>query len=82
MVFQTYALYPNMSVFDNMAFGLKIRKTYSNTEIKKRVDGSYQNLLTDGPTEVVDGKLTVDGQPVLIKYATNTAVTKVADQSN
>ena len=48
MVFQTYALYPNMSVFDNMAFGLKIRKTYSNTEIKKRVDNAAEQLgLTD-----------------------------------
>ena len=27
MVFQNYALYPHMSVFDNMAFGLKLRKT-------------------------------------------------------
>ncbi|KZU12914.1 Alpha-amylase [Lactiplantibacillus plantarum] len=52
------------------------------TVATKLAAGSYQNLLTDGPTEVVDGKLTVDGQPVLIKYATNTAVTKVADQSN
>ena len=36
MVFQNYALYPHMTVFDNMAFGLKIRK-YSKEEIKKRV---------------------------------------------
>jgi len=36
MVFQNYALYPHMSVFDNMAFGLKLRKTPKN-EIKKRV---------------------------------------------
>src|SRR5574341_1396418 len=27
MVFQSYALYPHMSVYDNMAFGLKLRKT-------------------------------------------------------
>ena len=27
MVFQSYALYPHMTVFDNMAFGLKLRKT-------------------------------------------------------
>ena len=27
MVFQNYALYPHMSVYDNMAFGLKLRKT-------------------------------------------------------
>ena len=37
MVFQSYALYPHMSVYDNMAFGLKLRKT-PKAEIKKRVD--------------------------------------------
>lgn len=36
MVFQSYALYPHMTVFDNMAFGLKLRKTPKN-EIKERV---------------------------------------------
>ena len=33
MVFQNYALYPHMTVFDNMAFGLKLRK-YDKAEIK------------------------------------------------
>jgi sn-glycerol 3-phosphate transport system ATP-binding protein len=37
MVFQNYALYPHMSVFDNMAYGLKIRKM-PVAEIKERVD--------------------------------------------
>jgi len=37
MVFQTYALYPHMSVFDNMAFGLKLRHT-SKVEIRRRVE--------------------------------------------
>jgi len=36
MVFQNYALYPHMSVYDNMAFGLKLRKT-PKSEIEKRV---------------------------------------------
>jgi multiple sugar transport system ATP-binding protein len=36
MVFQNYALYPHMSVYDNLAFGLKLRK-YPKAEIKKRV---------------------------------------------
>jgi multiple sugar transport system ATP-binding protein len=36
MVFQNYALYPHMSVFDNMAFGLKMRK-FDKREITKRV---------------------------------------------
>ena len=36
MVFQSYALYPHMTVFDNMAFGLKLEKR-SNDEINERV---------------------------------------------
>ena len=36
MVFQNYALYPHMSVYDNMAFGLKMRKV-DRAEIRKRV---------------------------------------------
>ena len=36
MVFQNYALYPHMSVYDNMAFGLKMRK-FDKAEIQKRV---------------------------------------------
>src|SRR3954463_8277612 len=36
MVFQNYALYPHMSVYDNMAFGLKMRK-FGSEEIEKRV---------------------------------------------
>ena len=36
MVFQNYALYPHMTVYDNMAFGLKLRKTPKD-EIKRRV---------------------------------------------
>lgn len=36
MVFQSYALYPHMSVYDNMAFGLKLRKT-PKADIDRRV---------------------------------------------
>jgi multiple sugar transport system ATP-binding protein len=36
MVFQNYALYPHMSVYDNMVFGLKMRK-FEKAEIEKRV---------------------------------------------
>jgi len=43
MVFQSYALYPHMSVYDNMAFGLKLRKT-SKEEIKRRVSEAAQIL--------------------------------------
>ena len=47
MVFQNYALYPHMTVFDNMAFGLKLRKT-PKEEIKRRVDDAAEVLeITD-----------------------------------
>lgn len=47
MVFQNYALYPHMSVYDNMAFGLKLRK-YSKEEIERRVNEAADILgLTD-----------------------------------
>jgi multiple sugar transport system ATP-binding protein len=43
MVFQNYALYPHMSVFDNMAFGLKLRKV-AKDQIKQRVDEAAEIL--------------------------------------
>ncbi|HEY9280068.1 MAG TPA: sn-glycerol-3-phosphate import ATP-binding protein UgpC [Eoetvoesiella sp.] len=43
MVFQNYALYPHMSVFENMAYGLKIRK-FSKQEIRQRVDNAAKIL--------------------------------------
>lgn len=43
MVFQNYALYPHMSVYDNMAFGLKLRKT-PKAEIKQRVNDAARIL--------------------------------------
>ena len=43
MVFQNYALYPHMSVFDNMAYGLKIAKV-PKEEIKTRVDKAAKIL--------------------------------------
>jgi len=43
MVFQNYALYPHMTVYDNMAFGLKLRK-YSKEEIKQRVSDAAKIL--------------------------------------
>ncbi|MBN2413090.1 sn-glycerol-3-phosphate ABC transporter ATP-binding protein UgpC [candidate division KSB1 bacterium] len=43
MVFQNYALYPHMSVYDNMAFGLKLRR-FPKQEIKKRVQEAAEIL--------------------------------------
>jgi multiple sugar transport system ATP-binding protein len=43
MVFQNYALYPHMSIYDNMAFGLKMRK-FDKAEIKKRVENAADIL--------------------------------------
>ncbi|RSJ73881.1 ABC transporter ATP-binding protein [Streptococcus cristatus] len=43
MVFQNYALYPHMTVYDNMAFGLKLRK-YSKEDIEKRVNEAAEIL--------------------------------------
>jgi multiple sugar transport system ATP-binding protein len=43
MVFQNYALYPHMSVFDNMAFGLKMRK-FAKPEIQNRVKAAADIL--------------------------------------
>lgn len=43
MVFQSYALYPHMSVYDNMAFGLKLRD-YPKSEIEERVNSAAEIL--------------------------------------
>jgi multiple sugar transport system ATP-binding protein len=52
MVFQNYALYPHMSAFENMSFGLKLRK-FPKEEIKKRVDHAARIL---DITELLDRK--------------------------
>src|SRR6202035_1740305 len=46
MVFQSYALYPHMTVYDNLSFGLKLRKT-PKSEIDKRVRDAAQILGLD-----------------------------------
>ena len=60
MVFQNYALYPHMSVFDNMAYGLKIKKV-PVAEIKTRVDKAagileLRQLLARKPRELSGGQ--------------------------
>src|SRR5512145_2481904 len=60
MVFQNYALYPHMSVYDNMAFGLKMRK-FPKPEIEKRVKDAaeilgIQELLKRKPRQLSGGQ--------------------------
>jgi len=60
MVFQNYALYPHMSVYDNMAFGLKLRKV-PKAEIKERVEAAakildIQHLLDRKPKALSGGQ--------------------------
>lgn len=52
MVFQSYALYPHLSVYDNMAFGLKLRKVNKDL-IKKRVEEAAEIL---GITDLLNRK--------------------------
>jgi len=60
MVFQSYALYPHMTVYDNLAFGLKLMKT-DKQEIKRRVDEAARildlsNLLDRKPRALSGGQ--------------------------
>jgi multiple sugar transport system ATP-binding protein len=60
MVFQNYALYPHMSVYDNMAFGLRLRK-YPKPEIDRRVKEAaemlgIQELLSRKPKQLSGGQ--------------------------
>lgn len=60
MVFQSYALYPHMTVYDNMAFGLKLRKTPKD-EIDRRVQDAakilgIQQLLDRKPKQMSGGQ--------------------------
>ncbi len=50
MVFQSYALFPHMSVFDNVAFGLR-RKSVSRAETAKRVNEMLELVQLDGKSE-------------------------------
>ena len=60
MVFQNYALYPHMSVYDNMAFGLKMRR-FARPEIDRRVREAadilgIENLLQRKPRQLSGGQ--------------------------
>src|SRR5689334_7694470 len=60
MVFQNYALYPHMTVFENMSFGLRLKKV-PRTEIKARVDNAarildIRDLLARKPRQLSGGQ--------------------------
>src|SRR5438093_8787035 len=62
MVFQNYALYPHMSVYDNLSFGLRLRGV-AKDEIKRRVEAVAQllgleNQLKRKPMDLTGGQLT------------------------
>jgi multiple sugar transport system ATP-binding protein len=61
MVFQGYALYPHLSVFDNMAFSLKYRRSVPKAEMKKRVAEAarileLESLLERKPRQLSGGQ--------------------------
>jgi multiple sugar transport system ATP-binding protein len=60
MVFQSYALYPHMTVFDNLAFGLKLRKT-ARSEVAQRVHAAaallgIEDILERRPRQLSGGQ--------------------------
>ena len=58
MVFQSYALYPNMTVYDNIAFPLKIRKVYGPVKEKKTItNNEVIELLNKVPAEKLEESL-------------------------
>ncbi|RPJ77368.1 MAG: ABC transporter ATP-binding protein [Desulfobacteraceae bacterium] len=56
MVFQNYALWPHMTIFDNVAYGLKIKKT-SSAEVAQRVNGALSQVKLTGLEKRYPGQL-------------------------
>jgi multiple sugar transport system ATP-binding protein len=61
MVFQNYALYPHMSVYENMAFGLKVRRQFPRREIRERVSEigrvlGLKDLMARRPSQLSGGQ--------------------------
>ena len=76
MVFQSYALYPHMTVFDNIAFGLKIRKTPPD-EIEKRIAESGELMDIEGFLEKIPRELSAGQQQAAAVGRTIARVPKV-----
>ena len=69
MVFQSYALYPHMSVFQNMAFSLSLQK-FSKDQIRTRVEAAAKILQMDISLEVKESvSKKIDAQEAAIKDA-------------
>ncbi len=75
MVFQNYALYPHMTVYDNMAFGLKMRK-FPKAEIQKRVQDAAEIL---GIQELLKRK---PRQPSRCRTSTPSCASRCASSSS
>ena len=74
MVFQNYALYPHMTVYDNMAFGLKLRKT-PKEEIKKKVEEAARILGIEQYLERKPKALSgVVLSSVILRYSSSTSL--------
>src|SRR6266481_2087523 len=75
MVFQNYALYPHMTVFENMSFGLRLRK-FPRAEIKERVENAARilditDLLARQPKQLSGGQcqLVANGSGLTVRLS-------------
>ena len=87
MVFQNYALYPHMTVYDNMAFGLKLRKVPKDEidkkvreaarilDLEKLLDRKPKVFLMDEPLSNLDAKLRVQMRIEIAKLHENLGAT-------
>jgi ABC-type transporter Mla maintaining outer membrane lipid asymmetry ATPase subunit MlaF len=62
MVFQNYALYPHMTVFENIAFGLRVKKV-PNAEVRQRILDIYAKTGFEG----IDYMANPKGDPAVMK---------------
>src|SRR5689334_2154126 len=77
MVFQNYALYPHMNVYDNMAFGLKMRRTPKSVASQKVGAAAKVLFLVDEPLSNLDAKLRVQMRAEIARIQRDLDVTTV-----
>ena len=63
MVFQNYALFPHMTVYENLAFPLRVRKVEKN-EIDKKVDKALSMVSLNGFETPTNGEIYLDGKAI------------------